>query len=133
MQIKKKTRLLCQFAMDPEDPMKHRNPRVAVLEGEYWKRRLGSITNEYKKWRKISRKHVKFTEENNRQKDSPKFYGVQTAKNNLNEIQTVENNYQNFENSSINRSNAGYENNGGNVNNSYYDNGSSFTNSNYIR
>ena len=36
---------------------------MAVLEGEYWKRRLGSITNEYKKWRTISRKHVKINDQ----------------------------------------------------------------------
>ena len=35
--------------------------RVALLEGEYWKRRLASITNEYKKWREISRKQIKST------------------------------------------------------------------------
>ena len=34
---------------------------MALLEGEYWKRRLGSITNEYKKWREISRQQIKQT------------------------------------------------------------------------
>jgi hypothetical protein len=66
---KKKPRpLLCQFAItleqEPVVPVK-----VALLEGEYWKRRLGSITNEYKKWREISRKQIKTTNDGSNQYD----------------------------------------------------------------
>ncbi len=32
---------------------------MVVLEGTYWKRKLESITNEYKKWREFSRKTAK--------------------------------------------------------------------------
>ncbi len=60
--------MLCQFAItleqEPVVPVK-----VALLEGEYWKRRLGSITNEYKKWREISRKQIKTTNDGSNQYD----------------------------------------------------------------
>jgi hypothetical protein len=57
---KKKPSLLYQFTVNPDVEKAHvRDPKQ---EGEYWKRRLGSITNEYKKWRTISRQHVKLNE-----------------------------------------------------------------------
>lgn len=53
----KKPSLLLSIQVD--DAPVSVNPKMAVIEGEYWKRRLSSITNEYKKWRTISRQHVK--------------------------------------------------------------------------
>jgi hypothetical protein len=54
---KRKRPLACQFANNLEEP--DTSARVAILEGKYWKRRLESITNEYKKWREISRRQIK--------------------------------------------------------------------------
>ena len=45
-----------------------KSSRMAILEGEYWKRRLGSITKEYKKWREVSRKHLKTYDESPKMK-----------------------------------------------------------------
>ena len=33
----------------------HKKPQSVLLEGKYWKRRLGAIVEEYKKWRKFFR------------------------------------------------------------------------------
>jgi hypothetical protein len=54
---KRKRPLVCQFANTLEETTNSTN--LAILEGKYWKRRLESITNEYKKWREISRKRLK--------------------------------------------------------------------------
>jgi hypothetical protein len=54
---KRKRPLVCQFANTLEETTNSAN--LAILEGKYWKRRLESITNEYKKWRELSRKRLK--------------------------------------------------------------------------
>ena len=54
---KRKRPLVCQFANTLEETTTSAN--LAVLEGKYWKRRLESITNEYKKWRELSRRRLK--------------------------------------------------------------------------
>ena len=33
----------------------HKKPQSVLLEGKYWKRRLGAVVEEYKKWRKYFR------------------------------------------------------------------------------
>ncbi|GFS32639.1 carbohydrate-responsive element-binding protein [Trichonephila inaurata madagascariensis] len=48
--MKIKTDKLCQFAT-PLDGDTHMKPEAVVIEGTYWKRRMASITAEYKKWR----------------------------------------------------------------------------------
>lgn len=57
---KRKRRLVCQFSNGLDDASQ---PSVATKmsakEGKFWKARLESITNEYKKWREISRKQIK--------------------------------------------------------------------------
>jgi hypothetical protein len=52
----RKKSLICQFTNVLETT---KPPKVTVLEGKYWKRRLDSITTEYKKWRELSRKQIK--------------------------------------------------------------------------
>ncbi|RMZ95626.1 WBSCR14 -like protein [Brachionus plicatilis] len=54
-----KLRLICQFAngLDEKAPLQ----KMSKKEEKYWKARLESITNEYKKWREISRKQIKPT------------------------------------------------------------------------
>lgn len=59
---KKKPSFLCHFAINVDEPVP-KSSRMAILEGEYWKRRLSSITNEYKKWRVLSRQHLKTHED----------------------------------------------------------------------
>jgi hypothetical protein len=45
--------MICMFATPLEED--HNKPQAVVLEGKYWKRRLGAIVEEYKKWRKFFR------------------------------------------------------------------------------
>ncbi|CAF0990575.1 unnamed protein product [Brachionus calyciflorus] len=54
-----KLRLICQFANGLEE--KPAFQKMSKREGKFWKARLESITNEYKKWREISRKQIKAT------------------------------------------------------------------------
>jgi hypothetical protein len=55
---KRKKPLICQFFSSTfEECLLEKS--VVVLEGKYWKRKLESITNEYKKWREFSRKKIK--------------------------------------------------------------------------
>ncbi|KAK3082837.1 hypothetical protein FSP39_006713 [Pinctada imbricata] len=44
--------IICQFASPLSDDI-HTKPEAIVLEGKYWKRRLDTVTAEYKKWRKF--------------------------------------------------------------------------------
>lgn len=46
---------ICQFD-PPISDKTHCKPEAVVLEGKYWKRRLESVTTEYKKWRLFYRK-----------------------------------------------------------------------------
>ncbi|KAK2179101.1 hypothetical protein NP493_514g02003 [Ridgeia piscesae] len=46
---------ICQFD-PPISDKTHSKPEAVVLEGKYWKRRLESVTTEYKKWRLFYRK-----------------------------------------------------------------------------
>lgn len=48
--IERRNTALCQFA-SPLDCDQHNKPEAVVLEGKYWKRRLATVTAEYKKWR----------------------------------------------------------------------------------
>jgi hypothetical protein len=48
--IEKRDPAVCQFA-SPLDCDQHNKPEAVVLEGKYWKRRLATVTAEYKKWR----------------------------------------------------------------------------------
>ncbi|XP_046391312.1 carbohydrate-responsive element-binding protein isoform X2 [Ischnura elegans] len=48
--IMKQNTLVCQFA-SPLDVDTHNKPEAVVLEGKYWKRKLATVTAEYKKWR----------------------------------------------------------------------------------
>lgn len=48
--ISGKKPLVCQFS-SPIDPDTHNKPEAVILEGKYWKRRLTTVTAEYKKWR----------------------------------------------------------------------------------
>lgn len=63
---RKRPTLVCQFANGLDDELNQDKANSAAskaankaIEGKYWKRRLDSITNEYKKWREISRKQIK--------------------------------------------------------------------------
>lgn len=62
MQLKRKKPLICQFSSALEE-VECSNPTVkgdvVLLEGKYWRRKLDSITNEYKKWREFSRQSRK--------------------------------------------------------------------------
>ena len=70
---KRKRPLVCQFtnavvlaAADSQAALKSSAAaRLAISEGKYWRRRLDSITNEYKKWRELSRKQIKSTNDAN--------------------------------------------------------------------
>ena len=33
----------------------HKKPQSVLLEGKYWKRKMATVIEEYKKWRKFSR------------------------------------------------------------------------------
>lgn len=48
---------VCQFASPLSDDI-HTKPEAIVLEGKYWKRRLDTVTKEYKSWRKFSKSHM---------------------------------------------------------------------------
>ncbi|XP_048767444.2 MLX-interacting protein-like isoform X2 [Ostrea edulis] len=48
---------VCQFASPLSDDI-HTKPEAIVLEGKYWKRRLDTVTKEYKSWRKFSKSHL---------------------------------------------------------------------------
>ncbi|XP_065344094.1 MLX-interacting protein isoform X3 [Cloeon dipterum] len=48
--IRKENTFVCQFA-SPLDHDMHNKPEAVVLEGKYWKRKLATVTAEYKKWR----------------------------------------------------------------------------------
>ncbi|KAK3585378.1 hypothetical protein CHS0354_004658 [Potamilus streckersoni] len=47
-----KKSLVCQFATPLSDDV-HTKPESIVMEGYYWKRRLDTVTAEYKRWRKF--------------------------------------------------------------------------------
>lgn len=47
-----KRTVICQFASPMSDDI-HTKPEAIVLEGKYWKRRLDTVTHEYKRWRKF--------------------------------------------------------------------------------
>ncbi|GFO09944.1 carbohydrate-responsive element-binding protein-like [Plakobranchus ocellatus] len=49
--IYQKNPMVCQFATPLSDDI-HSKPEAVVLEGKYWKRRLDTVTAEYKKWRR---------------------------------------------------------------------------------
>ncbi|XP_071094017.1 MLX-interacting protein-like isoform X5 [Haliotis cracherodii] len=48
---------VCQFATPLSDDI-HTKPEAVVLEGKYWKRRLDTVTAEYKKWRRYFKERV---------------------------------------------------------------------------
>lgn len=48
--IERRNTAVCQFA-SPLEVDQHNKPEAVVLEGKYWKRRLATVTAEYKKWR----------------------------------------------------------------------------------
>ncbi|XP_061196266.1 MLX-interacting protein-like isoform X2 [Saccostrea echinata] len=48
---------VCQFASPLSDDI-HTKPEAIVLEGKYWKRRLDTVTKEYKSWRKFSKSQL---------------------------------------------------------------------------
>lgn len=107
---KKKPPLL--LAINVDDQVAHKtNPRAAVIEGEYWKRRLGSITNEYKKWRTVSRQHVS------------KLKGETDVNNNTNSMQDKNNLIMNQIKTNVNSQNTSisYYNNFTNANNGFVD------------
>ncbi len=97
--------------------------RTSKQDGEYWKRRLGSITNEYKKWRTISRKHVKLNEADSPTSTSVKPIAYDTdnqSKFNTNMTTNTSVNY--FDGSNINLSSmSGGFHPSGNSYNSYCD------------
>ena len=102
-----------------------------MLEGQYWKRRLVSVTNEYKKWREISRKQIK-----NNEATYSHDYQYNQAQNsthsfsNLNTFNTVtnSNNYNLNNNYSILPNLT----NNNNFNSNNFNNMSTFTGPNYI-
>ena len=47
--------IVCQFS-SPVDSDRHKKAEAVILEGKYWKRRLATVTAEYKKWRLYHRK-----------------------------------------------------------------------------
>ncbi|PVD33071.1 hypothetical protein C0Q70_08520 [Pomacea canaliculata] len=49
--------IVCQFATPLSDDI-HTKPEAVVLEGKYWKRRLDTVTKEYKKWRRYFRDRI---------------------------------------------------------------------------
>lgn len=62
---------MCQFSNPLETDI---NSSSLVLEGKYWKRKLDSITNEYKKWREFSRQNLKSTKTQNDENDFSKLF-----------------------------------------------------------
>lgn len=69
--LKRKRRLVCQFSSGLDDSSATMNAAsssvatsvnaITARENKFWKARLESITNEYKKWRELSRKQIKAT------------------------------------------------------------------------
>ncbi|KAH9524217.1 hypothetical protein Btru_053814 [Bulinus truncatus] len=49
---------VCQFACPLSDDI-HSKPEAVVLEGKYWKRRLDTVTAEYKKWRRYFKERIR--------------------------------------------------------------------------
>ncbi|XP_076452853.1 MLX-interacting protein-like isoform X2 [Babylonia areolata] len=49
--------MVCQFATPLSDYI-HSKPEAVVLEGKYWKRRLDTVTKEYKRWRRFYRDRI---------------------------------------------------------------------------
>ena len=49
--------VICQFASPLSDDI-HTRPEAIVLEGKYWKRRLDTVTSEYKRWRKYFKSKI---------------------------------------------------------------------------
>nr|KAG5694292.1 hypothetical protein BaRGS_032010 [Batillaria attramentaria] len=49
--------IVCQFATPLSDYI-HTKPEAVVLEGKYWKRRLDTVTKEYKRWRRYFRDRI---------------------------------------------------------------------------
>jgi hypothetical protein len=150
---KKKPSLLLSIQVD-DAPVT--NPKMAVIEGEYWKRRLSSITNEYKKWRTISRQHVK-QEQEEHQRELQQLSrslpnkstlpnpnpGANTGANNQLKSFDGNNQYQlNNQNNNFNNVNSNYSSstnnsfiNNANGVNSYYDGtvGTQYDNTNYLK
>lgn len=54
---KRKRPLICQFAISLDEPKQAKVD--AKIDRSFWKKRLDSITNEYKKWRELSRRQNK--------------------------------------------------------------------------
>eukprot|EP00106_Octopus_bimaculoides_P018794 XP_014786236.1 PREDICTED: carbohydrate-responsive element-binding protein-like isoform X3 [Octopus bimaculoides] len=55
--IQNKKPVVCQFA-NPLPDDSHKRTEAVVMEGKYWKRRLESVTGEYKSWRKFSKNQI---------------------------------------------------------------------------
>ncbi|KAK6192238.1 hypothetical protein SNE40_003743 [Patella caerulea] len=49
--------IICDFSTPLSDDI-HSKPEAVVLEGKYWKRRLDTVTAEYKKWRKYFKERI---------------------------------------------------------------------------
>ncbi|KAL5016828.1 hypothetical protein ScPMuIL_006417 [Solemya velum] len=49
--------IVCQFATPLSDDI-HTKPEAIVLEGKYWKRKLDTVTAEYKRWRRYFKARV---------------------------------------------------------------------------
>ncbi|CAL1534347.1 unnamed protein product [Lymnaea stagnalis] len=56
--IYQKAPMVCQFACPLSDDV-HSKPEAVVLEGKYWKRRLDTVTAEYKKWRRYFKERIR--------------------------------------------------------------------------
>jgi MAX-like protein X len=95
---KRKKSLICQFTNVLETT---KPPKVTVLEGKYWKRRLESITTEYKKWRELSRKQIKSIN------DTQSILSEQLI---LDKVAQITNNFSN-NNNNLNNSNNNNNNN----------------------
>ena len=57
--MKKKARFL-QFAAPYSDETQHSISQAVLLEGKYWKRRLETVSHEFKKWRRLHKEKVWF-------------------------------------------------------------------------
>ncbi|GAB1607923.1 carbohydrate-responsive element-binding protein-like isoform X2 [Argonauta hians] len=55
--IQNRRPVVCQFA-NPLPDDSHKRTEAVVMEGKYWKRRLESVTGEYKSWRKFSKNQI---------------------------------------------------------------------------
>ena len=55
--MKKKARFL-QFAAPYSDETQHSISQAVILEGKYWRRRLETVTHEFKKWRRLHKEKV---------------------------------------------------------------------------